>query len=217
LTLAEGGLGPEERQSVSCLVGGAVGVGPGELMQLPKDKRIPGRLAAQLQYLARLAQLRVLPDDPDELPRCRRLAVDADGAVRGWRLWRTTNTADGRLRLSSPIRKIVWTRGVLIAACPDACSRVAGRGCRCGIYAYSDPVPAKRWMRELVVHSKQPVLVGEVAGWGQVSIHTAGWRAERALIESLWSSGLSSTSMTALAGYYDVDVRPFGSASRLGL
>ena len=94
---------------------------------------------------------------------------------------------------------------------------MASRECHCGIYAYSDPGLAKNWIYRHAVDFEEPLVVGEVAGWGRVSLHATGWRAERVLVTALWSRGLWAPTMTELGNYYEVTVRPLDKTSFLGL
>lgn len=180
-------------------------------------KGLAPRLAASLEYAYRLSRLRELSPDPNQRPSGRKYAETSDGALRGWRIWIPIRS-DGSDVLSSPIRGVLWRRGVFTASCPNRCGKVASANCQCGIYAYGDPSLARRTLRKkndaLLAES---IVVGELAGWGRVSLHEMGWRSERALITALWAKGLGVERMRALTDYYEVPVRPWDDSSHLGL
>lgn len=191
---------------------------PVELETWAPPEGLAPRLAASLEYAYRLSRLRELPPDPTERPKGRRYAETSDGALRGWRIWLPIQSNLSDVRLSSPVRKVLWPRGVFTAACPNECGKVASANCQCGIYAYGDPSLARRTLRRKnCALSVDTFVVGELAGWGRVSLHEMGWRSERALITALWAKGLWAERMRALADYYEVPVRPWDESSRLGL
>ncbi len=101
------------------------------------------------------------------------LTRDDTGAVLGWRLWELAVNGQGAA-LRSPLRKMVWPRGVVVAACAS-CGPLPSESCRCGIYAYNELFDAVAEWRH------QPnLIIGRVRCWGRVLRHESGFRAQRA-------------------------------------
>ena len=46
-------------------------------------------------------------------------------------------------------------------------------------------------------------VVGEITAWGNMSFHELGWRAEFAMVHSLWTSGLTLAETQNLGDAYD--------------
>jgi hypothetical protein len=110
----------------------------------------------------------------------------------GWRTWLVMHERGG-LRLRSIMYDALWLpRNELVARCLQRgvffpsrrrCEHVPpARGCRCGIYAASEPALAasylegRSWADALGVYR----VIGTVSLWGRVVECTRGWRAARA-------------------------------------
>ncbi len=93
--------------------------------------------------------------------------------VTGWRVWRVS------FRHRTPeLRAITqtetWPVGQRMrAACRITAHSAPTEGCRCGIYGFSEPMPPPYGLPAAGF-----VVVGQVALWGQVVVHRAGYRAE---------------------------------------
>jgi hypothetical protein len=103
----------------------------------------------------------------------------------GYRRWR--GSPDGWLRplsfwgaLIGPLQP-----GPNAAFCVHGCSRRGRLLCTCGFYAWSSP-PTER----LAVQ-------GVIAGWGRVTVHEHGWRAEKAQILALIDPNPDATGVWA--------------------
>jgi hypothetical protein len=109
--------------------------------------------------------------------------------VIGWRLWWAQ---DAELR--SWVADHAWRPGVNVARCLHDRHRepAPGPGCRCGLWALSDPRACVR-MAALRGNQDEPiwpgrVVLGLIAGWGVVARHgTEGFRAERGRVVALFS------------------------------
>lgn len=97
--------------------------------------------------------------------------------VIGYRAWRI---ADGEL--FSPYRRGHWPPGAAVAECVNAIGEVEAEhrapapGCSCGLYAYHSVDQ---------LHPGYSHIVGAVVGWGEIHVHSTGWRAERACVVAL--------------------------------
>lgn len=106
---------------------------------------------------------------------------DRSEALTGWRYWQLTD--DRRLR-SVALRRFVWPPGQpLRAACVAGRHRPPAPGCGCGLYAAAD-LDGLRARDQCL--SADPLVVGEVALWGEVLDADDGYRAELAEPASLW-------------------------------
>jgi hypothetical protein len=108
--------------------------------------------------------------------------------VVAWRRWLVAETAEGGFRLRSLTWPCVWDPGQPVKARHPGRWRTERhpRGgapdwqCYCGIYAYRDRTQALPW-------NAVPALtvVGSVALWGRVVVHSRGYRAEYAYPQQL--------------------------------
>jgi hypothetical protein len=106
---------------------------------------------------------------------------DRSEALTGWRYWQLT--PDRRLR-SVALRRFVWPPGEpLRAACVAGRHRPPAPGCGCGLSATAD-LESLRARDQCL--SADPLVVGEVALWGEVLTADDGYRAELAEPATLW-------------------------------
>ena len=136
--------------------------------------------------------------------------VFEDGSLRGWRCWsvgplgcseRTWPGAD--VGLFSPVQHLPWPRGAFRATC-QRCHPPASRGCSCGIYAFWEPDELVRQLGSLVF--------GLVAGWGRVTIHDRGWRAQWAMPRLLFAVDTEPATCRGLEDRYELSVVSVGHA-----
>jgi hypothetical protein len=130
-------------------------------------------------------------------------------AVRGWRAWTVTETAQG-LRLGSVLFEQVWLPGEPASA---ACKRdedpfaakvgpheVGSSACSCGFYAARDPAEALSYLYGRDEPSTVCRILGEVALWGGVLEGDAGWRATHAYPVHLYLAEASLAEALAVYG-----------------
>lgn len=106
-------------------------------------------------------------------------APDLTEPIVGYRAWHVT--PDGELVPWSAGRAGAWVRGVNTARCllkPRLRGHVAPmRRCTCGLYALSNA-------RDQRLHANGQV-VGAIVAWGEIEVHSTGFRAQSALIVAL--------------------------------
>lgn len=151
-------------------------------------------------------------------------APDYAEPLCGWRAWCLVEGEEG-LQLRSVVYETFWPQGrPLLAEC-----LVAGRGphsvpsagCRCGIYAASEPARAVHALEGYgrLVRGQRRVgsVLGRVFLWGDVVECAHGWRAGRAYPAHLYLLGgtgpRATENLDALAGY-GVTVEPLEAGSR---
>jgi hypothetical protein len=104
-------------------------------------------------------------------------------------------------RLRSPFRKTIWDHGTASADCPTGCADPPEPACLCGIYScFVAPT--------LPSGPRSPIVVAEIAAWGQVLIHEHGFRARHAQVVRLLADDFSPATRHYLARYYEVPVLP---------
>ena len=137
--------------------------------------------------------------------------TNPDGTLRGWRAWLTDTQkepCDVLLSIGTPHR---WPRGALVATCHKGGEhRPPLPTCSCGIHAFNAPWLLVEALRECELPNG--LIVGEVAASGTISVHQAGWRAERTSINALWHRDLRSDQAAQLGAAYDVDVTTIAEA-----
>lgn len=104
---------------------------------------------------------------------------DVTEPIIGFRAWRVT--CDGALVPWSAAAAGAWVPGINSAIClarPSTPShRAPMRRCSCGIYALASADDRR------LTH--QNLAVGAIAAWGDIEVHTTGFRAEKAAIVAL--------------------------------
>jgi hypothetical protein len=128
-----------------------------------------------------------------------------DRTVRGWRTWKSESPRRTPEQLRSFNGDVVWPRGVLAAACLRGCRQIASSHCTCGIYAFNEAETVFQHFEDMF--GTGLLVVGEVAGWGRVSLHELGWRSEFATVQALWIRQFDALSADHLSVAYDVPIR----------
>lgn len=150
----------------------------------------------------------------------------------GWRVWRMRGS-----ELRSWSVDGVWRPGENVARClrgREHPGGLPGAGCRCGLWALDSP---RRCLR-MVARDGEPdqplsgdIVIGLVAGWGEVARHGDGFRAERGRVLMLFSNLVGITRLAparpwhvlrnralhAVGEHYGVAVADLRAALDLGL
>jgi len=111
-------------------------------------------------------------------------------AALGFRVWRVTDHELLPLREDQP----GWQPGINLAVCSAKKHQAPGDKCHCGFNAYHDLSDAYRhaWGSleagyDLFRHylQDQTILIGAIAGSGQLRVHAKGFRSEKAQVLAL--------------------------------
>lgn len=108
----------------------------------------------------------------------------------GWRTWRVGAVA-GDAVLEGAFLGVPWDPGTTHARCRHHPGEVSGAhpvpvaSCECGLYAFSSPDEALRYVvmppDEIEDGGPAPLVAGAVIGWGRIIQHGCqGWRAQHA-------------------------------------
>src|SRR3984957_8779190 len=136
-------------------------------------------------------------------------ALDLIEPVVGFRQWSVHGD-----RLHSPFCGDVWEDLELHASCPlgthDPCE-VPATNCSCGVYAYYEQPPrSSAATRDLVI--------GVIAVWGQLELHSGGMRASHARIVGLalpLSRGRKRQMLVKAANWLEVPAVPHRRLRRI--
>lgn len=148
-----------------------------------KSQHLPPVVRPRFPNLSPLAPDSGMPERMRQVP------------VVGWRTWRVGTSAGGAV-LEGPFSGVPWDPQTTHAGCPRSPSGRAGphtvpaTSCECGLYAFSTPDEALRYLvmqpDEVDEGAPVPVIAGAVIGWGRIVQHgSQGWRAQHARVVAL--------------------------------
>lgn len=118
------------------------------------------------------------------------------GALRGYRTWRLSGQG-----LVAVAKNYNWFAGVNVASCHRHPNNAAPcQDCSCGLYAKHGPA-------QVVAEFGTDNTIGTIKAYGKVVLGTAGFRAEKAEIESIYlPPRLATYAASFLADLYNVPV-----------
>jgi hypothetical protein len=153
-----------------------------------------------------LGQSRVPPEPPKDA------APDYFEPLIGWRIWHVTK--GGQIRAA--VIGTTWPAFKALQATHDGHEQCYGIGsCHCGAYAYRTEAFARADMDDLGALS---YIIGKVALWGRVAVHTRGYRASRAYpVEFLYAKGCDGAAVANAYGVPFTEDQTWKSVSENGL